>query len=104
MDFDFYEIYKEFSTTDLLKIVHRPDGYRPEAVNAANRRLAEREIAPDYYRPSEMANPISTGTRLAIQLDADPGVDRDGDGYSSLRGSLSDFSEYRCNSTPIPFT
>jgi len=47
MDFDFYEIYKDFSTTELLKIVHRPDGFQPGAVEAANRRLSERAIAQD---------------------------------------------------------
>jgi len=47
MDFDFYEIYKDFSTTELLKIVHRPDEFQPGAVEAANRRLSERAIAQD---------------------------------------------------------
>ena len=42
MNFDFYEIYKDFPTTELLKIVLRPDGYEPEAVEAASRRLSER--------------------------------------------------------------
>ena len=47
MDFDFYELYKDFSTTELLKIVQRPAGFQPEAVEAANRRLAERDIASE---------------------------------------------------------
>lgn len=47
MDFDFYEIYKDFSTMDLLKIVHRPEGYQPQAVEAASRRLSEREMVPE---------------------------------------------------------
>jgi hypothetical protein len=46
MDFDLSEIYKELSTTDLLKIVHPPDGHQPEAVDAANRRLPEWDIVP----------------------------------------------------------
>ncbi len=49
MDFDFYEIYKDFSTIELLKIVHRPDGFQPGAVEAANRRLSERAIAQDDH-------------------------------------------------------
>jgi len=47
MNFDFYEIYKDFPTTELLKIVFRPDGYEPEAVEAASRRLSERERTPE---------------------------------------------------------
>ena len=47
MELDFYEIYKSFSTTELLKIVHRPDGFQPEAVEAARRHLSERDIAPE---------------------------------------------------------
>lgn len=47
MDFDFYEAYKDLSTAELLKIVHRPDGYQAEAVEAANRRLSERDITPE---------------------------------------------------------
>jgi len=43
MDLDFYEIYKDLPTTELLKIVHRPDGYQPEAVEAASRHLSQRE-------------------------------------------------------------
>jgi len=47
MDFDFYEIYKDFPTAELLKIVLRPDGYEPEAVEAASRRLSERETTSE---------------------------------------------------------
>jgi hypothetical protein len=47
MAFDFYEIYKDSPTTELLKVVHSPDGFLPEAVKAARRRLSEREVAPE---------------------------------------------------------
>ena len=47
MDFDFIEAYKDLSTVGLLKIVHRPDGYQAEAVEAARRRLAERDISSE---------------------------------------------------------
>ena len=47
MDFDFFEAYKDLSTVGLLKIVHRPDGYQAEAVEAARRRLAERDISSE---------------------------------------------------------
>lgn len=47
MDFDYYEIDKEYSTSELLQIVHRPDGYQPEANEAAHRHLSERERTPE---------------------------------------------------------
>lgn len=47
MDFDYFEIYKDFATQELLKILHRPEGFQPEAIDAARRRLAERDVAPE---------------------------------------------------------
>jgi hypothetical protein len=47
MSFDFYELYKDFPTAELLKIARRPEEYQPEAVEAASRRLSERVVAPE---------------------------------------------------------
>ncbi|MCF6405672.1 efflux RND transporter permease subunit [Chitinophaga filiformis] len=47
MNFNFYEKYKEFSTTELLKIVRQADQYEPEATAAAQQVLSEREISED---------------------------------------------------------
>lgn len=49
MDLDFYEIYRDLPTTELLKIVHRPDGHQPEAVEAASRHLSQRERTPEDH-------------------------------------------------------
>ena len=62
MDFDFYTLYKDFSTAELLTITQRPDEYQPEAVEAANLRLSERNIAHEdqvavqaFYAESDRA-------------------------------------------------
>jgi hypothetical protein len=44
MDFNFYEVYKEYTTAELLKILNRTADYQPAAVNAAKKILSEREI------------------------------------------------------------
>lgn len=45
MEFDFYEQYKNYPTVELLKIVQQQDNYQADAINAANKSLAERTIA-----------------------------------------------------------
>lgn len=45
MDFNFYDLYKDYSTADLLKIVNRPDDYQPAAIDAATRILQERHVS-----------------------------------------------------------
>jgi predicted DNA-binding protein len=45
MKFDFPEQYKLYSTTDLLKIVKRPNDYQTAAVEAANEILKDRQIS-----------------------------------------------------------
>lgn len=47
MDFDFFQLYKDYSNTDLLKIVRQQGNYQPEAVSAATKILNEREILPE---------------------------------------------------------
>ena len=44
MNFDFKEIYKGYSNTELLKITGAPESYQPEAVAAANAILATRDV------------------------------------------------------------
>ncbi len=45
MYFNFYNLYKDYSTTDLLKIINRPDDYQPAAIDAATRILQERQVS-----------------------------------------------------------
>jgi len=44
MNFDFYQQFKDFSNTDLLKIVKRPSDFQPEAVVVATKILEERHV------------------------------------------------------------
>jgi len=44
MNFDFYDIYKDYSNIDLLKIVMRPTEYQVAAVDAATQILSAREV------------------------------------------------------------
>jgi hypothetical protein len=47
MNFNFYEKYQQFSTTELLKIVRQTDQYESHAIAAAQQVLSEREISED---------------------------------------------------------
>lgn len=49
MNFNFYEKYQELSTTELLKIVKQANQYEPQAIDAANRVLAGRDISEDEW-------------------------------------------------------
>jgi hypothetical protein len=44
MNFDFYQLYKDYSNTELLKIVKRPAEYQPAAVAVATQILTERQV------------------------------------------------------------
>jgi len=44
MEFDFYELFKNYSTPDLLLILKKPGDYQPEALAAARKLLTDREI------------------------------------------------------------
>jgi hypothetical protein len=44
MSIDFYQEYKEYSNTDLLKIVNQPTDFQPEAVAVAQQILTERVV------------------------------------------------------------
>lgn len=63
MDFNFLETYQDYTTTDLLKIIHQPELYQPAAVEAAKQILAGRQVSEeeeatvnDYLFEKEMAN------------------------------------------------
>ena len=45
MNFDFYNQYKIYANTDLLKIIQQPDHYQEDAVKAATQLLNEREVS-----------------------------------------------------------
>ena len=44
MNFDFYQLYKDYSNTELLKIVKRPTEYQAAAVAVATQILNERQV------------------------------------------------------------
>ena len=45
MNFNFYDEYKGYSTSDLLKIVNQPGDYQPAAIEAATLILKERQVS-----------------------------------------------------------
>lgn len=47
MNFDFYEEFQYFSNTELLKIIRQPEQYDPQAVIAANKVIAERDVTEE---------------------------------------------------------
>lgn len=47
MDFDFYDQYRNYSTTDLLRIINQADQYQKEAVEAAQKVLGERTVTAE---------------------------------------------------------
>src|SRR5689334_23281989 len=49
MQFDFYPLYKNYTTLELLKITERPDDYQPEAVATAMKVLDEREVTNEDF-------------------------------------------------------
>ena len=44
MNFDFYQLYKDYSNTELLRIVKQPTEYQPAAVVVATQILNERQV------------------------------------------------------------
>ena len=49
MQFDFYPLYKNYATLELLKITERPDDYQPEAVATAMKVLDERVVTDEDF-------------------------------------------------------
>jgi len=47
MNIDFYQLYKDYTNTELLKIVKRPAEYQPAAVAVATQILNERQVTTD---------------------------------------------------------
>ena len=47
MNFDFYQLYKDYSNIELLKIVKRPTEYQPTAVAVATQILNERQLTTE---------------------------------------------------------
>ncbi len=45
MKFDFYNQYKDYSNSDLLKIIKRPNDYQTEAVDAATQIVKDRQVS-----------------------------------------------------------
>jgi hypothetical protein len=53
MEIDFYEQFKEFSNTELLKIVTRPQEYQPSAIDAASEILKDRQVSENDVRATQ---------------------------------------------------
>jgi hypothetical protein len=49
MEFNFRDAYQSYSNVELLKIVHQPERYQPEAVAAAQQVLSTREVHDSDY-------------------------------------------------------
>jgi hypothetical protein len=47
MNFNFYDLYKTYPTTELLKIIKQPGDYQPAAVDAATLILSQRQISQE---------------------------------------------------------
>lgn len=47
MNFDFYQLYKDYSNADLLKIVKQPGDYQTSAITAATQILKERQVTAE---------------------------------------------------------
>ena len=45
MDFNFYDRYKDHPTTELLKILKKPQDYQPAAIEAVTKILQERQVS-----------------------------------------------------------
>jgi hypothetical protein len=50
MNFNFYDQYKNYSNTDLLKIAKQPDNYQAAAVEAATQILNERQVSETEFQ------------------------------------------------------
>lgn len=68
MDFNFNELYRDYSSIDLLKIIKRPSDYQPTAVEAAKKILGSRvvtqseiEAAGQYFIDLENKTKAKTG-------------------------------------------
>ena len=47
MNLDFYQLYRNYSNTELLKIVKQPGDYQTSAVTAATQILNERQVTAE---------------------------------------------------------
>jgi len=56
MNFDFYQLYKEYSNTELLNIVKHPTGYQAAAVVVATQILNERQVTIDEIQSTEQSS------------------------------------------------
>ena len=78
MNFDFYQLYKDYSNIDLLKIVKRPAEYQPAAVTVATQILSERQVTAEeihfidqYFEGIENSAKVKKEKVAAIKTKAD---------------------------------
>ena len=53
MEFDYYALYKDWSTLDLVRVARTPNDYAPDAVSVAKRILWERGVSPEEMDAAE---------------------------------------------------
>jgi hypothetical protein len=77
MNFDFYQLYRDYSNTDLLKIVKRPGDYQTSAIAAATQILNERQVTSEeiqfidnYFHDIESSTRIKKEKVEAIKTKA----------------------------------
>jgi hypothetical protein len=53
MEFDYYDLYKDWSTLDLVRVARTPNDYAPDAVVVAKQILWERRVSPEEMDAAE---------------------------------------------------
>jgi hypothetical protein len=53
MEFDYYALYKDWSTLDLVRVARTPNDYAPDAVNVAKQILWERRVSLEEMDAAE---------------------------------------------------
>jgi hypothetical protein len=53
MEFDYYALYKDWSTLDLVRVARTPNDYAPDAVSVAKQILWERRVSPEEMDAAE---------------------------------------------------
>ena len=53
MEFDYYTLYKDWSTLDLVRVARTPNDYAPDAVTVAKNILKERLVSPEEMDAAE---------------------------------------------------
>src|SRR3954464_10304228 len=82
MNFDFYEQYKDYSSTELLKIVKRPADFQPQAVAVAIQILSERQVTSEEIQLVDQ-----------YYQDIESSAKANKEKFDALKGKATDFFE-----------